>query len=69
MVIKERKRIDKIYIYGGTSKLKGLKEYIKNRLNIEVVKIETVNNIEISKSAVINNLDQYLNAIGALLRL
>lgn len=66
---KRKKRIDKIYIYGGTSKLKGLGEYIKNRVNIEVVKIETVDNIEISKSVAINNIDQYLNAIGTLLRL
>lgn len=66
---KTKKRINKIYIYGGTSKLRGLTEYMNKRLNINVVKIQEIDNIDISKSAVINNIDQYLNAIGTLIRL
>lgn len=66
---KTKKRITKIYIYGGAAKLNGLEEYMTGRININTVKIKEVNNLEISKSAVINNIDQYLNAIGTLIRL
>ncbi|MGL5615356.1 MAG: type IV pilus assembly protein PilM [Sarcina sp.] len=66
---KNNKRISKIYLYGGTAKLKGLTEAINRRLGIETVKINSVDSVDFGKSVVISNVDQYLNAIGTLIRL
>jgi type IV pilus assembly protein PilM len=61
--------VDRIFIYGGSSKLKGIEEYMSRALNIPVVKIKTISNIVLSKNVEKESLDLYLNAIGALIRL
>lgn len=61
--------VDKIYIHGGSSRLKGIEEYMSRALNIPVIKIKTMNNIVLSKSIDKESLDLCLNAIGALIRL
>lgn len=67
---KSNTTIDKIYIYGGTSNLKNIELYIKNKLNISVENIEDIPNIDFTSKDVINeNLGQYLNAISAIIRL
>lgn len=67
---KSNATIDKIYIYGGTSNLKNIELYIKNKLNISVDNIEDIPNIDITSKDLINeNLGQYLNAISAIIRL
>lgn len=67
---KSNTTIDKIYIYGGTSNLKNIEQYIKNKLNIAVDNIEDIPNIDFTSKDVINeNLGQYLNAISAIIRL
>lgn len=67
---KSNTTIDKIYIYGGTSNLKKIELYIKNKLNISVENIEDIPNIDFTSKDVINeNLGQYLNAISAIIRL
>lgn len=61
--------IDKIYIYGGLSNLNNINLYMKNKLSIEVVKVDKIGNIDItSKDSINENLGQYLNAIGAIIR-
>ncbi|GAA0752444.1 type IV pilus assembly protein PilM [Clostridium sartagoforme] len=67
---KSNTTIDKIYIYGGTSNLKNIELYIKNKLNIAVDNIEDIPNIDFTSKDLINeNLGQYLNAISAIIRL
>lgn len=62
-------KIDKIYLYGGGSRLKGLEEYMSSILNIPVSKISSMSNIVLGKDANKEDLDYYLNAIGAIIRL
>lgn len=62
-------KIDKIYIYGGSSRLKGLEAYMTEFLNIKVERIISMGNIVCGKNADKNELDYYLNAIGAIIRL
>ncbi|WP_411169683.1 type IV pilus assembly protein PilM [Clostridium sp. MB05] len=62
--------INKIYLYGGTSNLTNISTYIQNRLNTNVHKIEEIRNIEFTSKELTNeNLGEYLNAIGAIIRL
>lgn len=61
-------RIDKIYIYGGCSNLKGIDKYLSNKLNISVHNIESLGNVEFSSTADTSDLKRYLNAIGTIIR-
>ena len=75
-------KIDKIYIYGGSSNLKGIEMFLKDELNLPVTKIQSLSNVSYSKinaskidifkvdsSKVEVELSKYLNAIGAIIRL
>lgn len=62
-------KLDKIYIYGGSSNLSGISEYLSSKLGLKVEKIENSGNIEFRNAAVTNDLNRYLNAIGAIIRL
>jgi len=59
-------KIDKIYICGGSSSLKGIDTFIKDVLNLPVTKIQSLSNVKYSKIDV--KLSIYLNAIGAIIR-
>jgi len=63
------KKISHIYLYGGTSKLRGIDEYIALKTGIDTTKIITANNIEFSKNVNITTIEEYVNALGALVRL
>lgn len=65
---KEEKRVDKIYLYGGGSKLNGLAEYIQARMNIETEKIVSFDGIEKDYGVNIANIDQFINCIGTTIR-
>lgn len=78
-------KVDKIYIYGGSSNLKGIETFIKDSLNLPVIKIQSLSNVNCSKinesKEVLDKIDifkvdsskvevsKYLNAIGAIIRL
>ncbi|MBZ9624857.1 pilus assembly protein PilM [Clostridium sp. FP2] len=70
-------KVDKIYIYGGSSNIKGIETFIKDVLNLPVTKIQSLSNVNCSKInetkldpfKVKMELSQYLNAIGAIIRL
>ncbi|MBU3189521.1 pilus assembly protein PilM [Clostridium bowmanii] len=70
-------KVDKIYIYGGSSNIKGIETFIKEILNLPVTKIQSLSNVNCSKlntskvdSSIIDaELSMYLNAIGAIIRL
>lgn len=62
--------INKIYIYGGTSNLLAIEKYMSERLNINVEKISILDNVEFkNKELTEQTLEQYLNAIGAIIRI
>jgi len=60
-------KIDRIYIYGGSSSLKGIETFIKEAMNLPVTQIQSLSNVNFSKIDV--ELSKYLNAIGAIIRL
>lgn len=67
---KSNTTIDKIYIYGGLSNLNNINLYMENKLSIPTSRIEQIKNIELTSKDLLNeNLGQYLNAIGAIIRL
>lgn len=63
------KQIKHIYLYGGTAKLNGLDDYIENRLKIETTNIVTIDNVEFDKNIGTSTVEEYVNALGALIRL
>ncbi|MGH4137997.1 pilus assembly protein PilM [Clostridium sp.] len=70
-------KVDKIYIYGGSSNIKGIETFIKDALNLPVTKIQNLSNVNCTKlqaskvdlSKMDEELSKYLNAIGAIIRL
>ncbi|MFZ5353579.1 MAG: type IV pilus assembly protein PilM [Bacillota bacterium] len=60
-------RIDEIYIYGGSSNLTGLEEYIRFVMTMPVHKIKSMSSVKLSKPEGAQ-LEYCLNAIGAILR-
>ncbi len=59
-------KVDGIYILGGISSLYNIHEYIGEKINIPTKKI---NNIKFNEANIsIDNIENYLNAIGALIR-
>ena len=61
--------IQKVIIYGGTSEIEGLEEYMQRKLNIKTEKIRTLNGIEMMGRRNTEPLGKYLNAIGSIIRL
>jgi type IV pilus assembly protein PilM len=66
---KQGNKVDKIYIHGGSSNLKGMEEYLSQKLNIQVERIESLNNVVLGNAVNAADLNRYLNAIGAIIRL
>lgn len=60
--------IDEIYLYGGTSNLKGLSEYLTRVLNIPAQQIKSLSGVKLESPFVGAGVEYYLNAIGAMLR-
>jgi type IV pilus assembly protein PilM len=61
-------RIDEIYIYGGSSKIKGLDQFMSTFLDIPTFKIETMSNIKYVKELDMKDLEYYLNAVASIIR-
>jgi len=62
--------IEKIFVFGGSSKLKGIDKYMSERLGYNVINLSNVSNIAFKK-AEFNGamLSDFANAIGAVIRL
>jgi len=60
--------ISKIFIHGGSSRLKGLEEYMEAKFNTPVKHIDNLNNVVFNKDVNSEEIDHYLNAIGAIIR-
>lgn len=61
-------RVDKVYLYGGASRIKGIDAYFASKLNISTFKITEICGIECKDGEILNDLDIYINAIGSLIR-
>lgn len=61
--------ISKIYLYGGSSNLRDIENYMAKRLNISIAKIEAIDNLKLNQDISKEKINQYLNAIGAIIRL
>jgi type IV pilus assembly protein PilM len=62
-------KIDRIYIYGGSSRVKGMDTYLKERLALSVETINSIDNIQVENGKAFEDLDIYVNALGAIIRL
>ena len=60
--------IDEIYLYGGTSNLKGITEYIANVTNMPAKQIKNLSSVMLGKHIKGLDLEYYLNSIGAIIR-
>lgn len=63
------KNIEHIYLYGGSSKIKGIAEYFQSRIGIATTNILTVDNLEFADNTKVATVEEYINALGALIRL
>ncbi len=59
--------IQGVYLYGATSKTKGLKEYVEENLEVPTYDLRDLKIVE-NKMNKNTNMIQYANAIGALIR-
>lgn len=66
---KRGNKVDRIYLFGGGSKLIGIEQYFSDTLGIETIRIKKVNCVKYGKK--IEGLDEsfYLNNIGSIIRL
>lgn len=62
-------KIDYIYLHGGSSNLKGLENYMQDSIQVKIERINEIENIKLSKDIKKFDTENYLNAIGALIRL
>ena len=60
-------RIQKVVIYGGTSNIKGLQEYMEERIGVKTEKINKFNNIEFVAGR--NSVEKYMNVLGSFVRI
>lgn len=64
------RNLEKVVIYGGTSNLEGLDEYMQRKLNIKTEKINTLSGIDFTnRRRSVDSIGNYLNAIGSIIRL
>jgi type IV pilus assembly protein PilM len=60
--------IDEIYLYGGTSNLRGITDYLSRAVNMPVKQIKTLSSLKLSNHTGAVDLENYLNSIGAINR-
>lgn len=61
-------RINKIFLHGGSSKIKELDSYMKNYINLPILRIESMGSIKFSKGLDKCELSIFLNSISAIIR-
>lgn len=65
---KVQNQVDKIYLYGGSSKIKGLEAFLENHCDISTENVPRLYCVQLNKSSDFD-VSQYLNALGAIIRL
>lgn len=62
--------IDKVYIYGGTSRIQNLAKYMSNELSLNVSTIQTMNFLNLKQDLPLDCFSaDFLNTAGALMRI
>lgn len=61
-------RIEAIYLYGGSSSLRGLNKYFQQALNLPTSNIDDLNSLKIARNITKFNPRNYINALGGLVR-
>lgn len=61
------KEIKQIYLYGGTSAIPGMCEYMKNTFGIPVEIVKDISTISIDKKLEDRDITNYINAIGSII--
>ena len=63
-------KIDRIFIYGGVSKTKGIESYLSGRFATKARRIKELSNVYFEDNRDGEaSIEKYVNAIGALIRL
>lgn len=63
-------KIETIFIYGGLSNLRNINLFLEEKLNTRIRRIEDIKNVNLGNNILMNrDISQYLNAIGAIIRL
>lgn len=65
---KVQNHVEKIYVYGGNSKIEGLEKFLENRFDISTESLPRLYCVEINQNKDFD-FSQYLNALGAIIRL
>ncbi len=66
----QKNKLGALYLYGGGSRLKGLPEYMKQLLDVNtVIRVNSLDSVRFTNEAQEPDIGNYLNAIGALIRL
>ena len=63
------KEISKIFIYGGSAKIKGLSDYMTKKLSINTERIKSIPKITLNYKEHCDNVDDYMNVTGAMMRI
>lgn len=61
-------RIDEVHVFGGTSRIKGICEYLERGFNIRTKKLDALNCVTIDGSMPVFTPDIYINALGGMIR-
>ncbi|MDU4849243.1 MAG: pilus assembly protein PilM, partial [Clostridium sp.] len=62
-------KIDCIYIFGGASNISGFEKYFSDKLGINTKKVTNMNKSTFNSHDDGSYIDEYINAIGALIRI
>jgi type IV pilus assembly protein PilM len=60
--------INEIYLYGGTSNLRGITNFIESTASIPTKQVKTLSSVILDKQLTNIELEYYLNSIGAIIR-
>lgn len=59
--------IDEVYIYGGNSNLEGLSDYMKQKLESNIILLRPLNKIEFTPKITDHRFQKYIHAFGSYL--
>ena len=60
--------INTIYVYGGSCNINGLCSLMTEKLGIKTRRVKRMNNIQVSAKEINEPIEQYINAIGSIIR-
>ncbi|WP_427339171.1 type IV pilus assembly protein PilM [Caloranaerobacter sp. DY30410] len=61
-------KIDCIYLYGGSSNIKGIENYFAKKLNLTTKKISNINLVKMKNEVNDKEISDFLNSVSAILR-